>query len=259
MFPEHTCYNASKQLIMTNNPCINAGANRVNPTVVGLFNLYPYPNLFGNSFQFDFTSPTTIHFGQMRVDHNFSEKDSLFARYTIQDPYNTSANIYPQILLSSYGRDQFVTVGENHIFSPTLLNTVRLSFSRTNVQQDEVLTANLTSPTLSLVAGLPTGQVQITGINNFNNTNAPSRLLQNIYTLSEDLFYTRGKHAFKFGALFSNRYENFLNTPNGTRGTINFQGIAQFLTGVYSTGTYFTTYNGRQAAALLYHWVLRAG
>ncbi len=37
------------------------------------------------------------------------------------------------------------------------------------------------------------------------NTGYPTFHVQNIYTASDDIFYTKGRHALKFGMLF-NRY-----------------------------------------------------
>jgi len=85
-------------------------------------------------------SHESVNFGQMRVNHNFGKGDSLFARYTIEDSnivqpgpgFGASVYGFKEFQNALTSRSQFITLSENHIFSPTLLNTARISFSRTN-------------------------------------------------------------------------------------------------------------------------------
>ena len=68
--------------------------------------------------------------------------DSLFARYTFDDdyqhvPYGNLNNLdtgtgYPQFTTVGRSRNQWLTFGENHIFSPALLNSFRFCWCRTN-------------------------------------------------------------------------------------------------------------------------------
>ncbi len=52
------------------------------------------------------------------------------------------------------------------------------------------------------------------------------------------MYYTKGKHAFKFGTLF-NRYNQYMDSTNGARGnSLTFVDMAHFLEGAYSTGSY---------------------
>ena len=84
-----------------------------------------------------------MDWGQIRVDQNISASDTLFGRYTTDKSYLVSASIGAPLvlLLASDSRnlrvhyasyDQFATISENHIFSPTVLNQFRFSYSRTN-------------------------------------------------------------------------------------------------------------------------------
>ena len=68
----------------------------------------------------------------MRVDQNFSDKDSVFARYTIDNAFqNQTQEDYSYFRYTAPARNQWITLAENHTFSPTVLNAVRFSFSRT--------------------------------------------------------------------------------------------------------------------------------
>ncbi len=132
-------------------------------------------------------------------------------------------------------RNQWITLAENHIFSPIVFNAVRFSFSRTNAV---VLEANVGLPTGSsfqLVPGFDTGVVDLGGPGGgayaeFGSVNAaPSTFnRQNIYTLSDDVNWTRGKHAFKFGVLL-NRFNEASQATNSFNGQIIYNQISDFL------------------------------
>ena len=70
-------------------------------------------------------------FGTLRLDHIFSKKDFLSAIYTIDDSADftpTSTNLYSADVATL--REQVVSLQETHVFSPTVLNTARVGFSR---------------------------------------------------------------------------------------------------------------------------------
>ena len=139
--------------------------------------LYPFnpANMNSSSYSAPTTNYTTDNFGQIRIDQNFSDKDSFFGRYTIEDGLlnNGSGNIstlptgtaFPQyVSLVEPNRNQFLTLSENHILSPTLLNTARLSYSRTKYNVHANAAAVLTGPNVSFVAGNPIGSMQVGGL-----------------------------------------------------------------------------------------------
>jgi hypothetical protein len=192
---------------------------------------------------YTFTSPETVHYGQMRVDHNLTKDDSLFARYTIEQAYevvpgpgNDSSNAHPygfkQFKDTWTSRNQYVTLSESHIFSPTLLNTFRLSFSRTNVPTNYIITdPAVTDGSVSFVgAGTPMGLLVIGSAGNGApgqtttmgpDLASPNYHLQNIWSLGDDVFYSKGKHALKFGILF-NRVNLVIGETVFDRGRLNF-------------------------------------
>ena len=216
----------------------------VNPVMAPLLDLYPIPNVGVSQYRFPSTNPINVNYGQGRIDHNFSPSDSLFGRYTIDKSYEIDTTIinaagnpaYPQFRASDRGQNQFVTISENHIFSASLLNTARFSFSRTDILTNNLYpfgVASLTGPTLSFITGLPVGDIAIGGIAQIGPSgNYPTYQAQNYYTLSDDLYYTRDKHALKFGFL-ANRINNAINAAAGAYGTLNFAGVSQFLKGTY--------------------------
>jgi hypothetical protein len=195
----------------------------------GSFNLAS--NEFGDH------SRTGENYGQMRVDQNFSTADTFFGRYTIDNAIqDQSVGDYSYFRQLPTARNQWITLAENHIFSPSVLNTARFSFSRT---RDTIATNNIGLPNGGLgppiVTGFPTGVVDMNGsaggtYTEFGSSNNyPKNFdIQNIYTLSDDFLVTRGKHAFKFGVLL-NRFNSGHQASNSANGQIQFQTFADFL------------------------------
>ena len=223
--------------------------------------LYPSPN-GGSTNVFTTSTPNLINddFGQIRFDQNISQSDSFFGRYTIDNALlnngsgslsiTTTGAAYPQYFrYTSPSRNQFFTVAENHIFSAALLNTARLSFSRTNYLLHVDAAAAVFGPGVSYVTGSPIGATTVSGLST-PGLGAPLSAgpspgednyhLQNIYTLSDDLDYTRGKHAFKFGVLI-NRFNQGINAVQVPDGQLQFSGIANFMKGIE------TSYNSQTA------------
>jgi hypothetical protein len=216
-----------------------------NPTIRPLLALYDPAD--SNYTQL---SHQTVHYGQMRVDQNIGKDDNLFARYTIEDALDNvpgpgfGASVYgfKEFQNNEPSRSQFITLSENHIFSPALLNTGRISFSRTNVLAD--FTASpaqngqaVVGPDVSFVTGQSIGDIVIgsngSGSPTFTTMGpdfaAPNFHLQNVWSLSDDVFYTKGKHALKFGFL-GNRFQLITGETVWGRGRLNFLGgLGKFL------------------------------
>ncbi len=229
---------------------------------------FPFPNETGfSSFNYSFPAKSRSRddYAQLRIDHNFSTNDNLFGRYTLEDaviftPYlggNLSATDtgtgYPQVPAEGRSRNQYVTLGENHIFSPTVLNSFRLSFARTNYinlvkTPNTPLNPNFalqdagtgcasssTGCIWSFVPGNLTG-----GFSPGSGVTAlappgtfPNYHIQNVWTFDDDLFWTKGKHAFKFGTMVNLFQEPQLQSK-AIFGTVNFTNNASFIAGIPS-------------------------
>src|SRR5207247_3730312 len=116
-------------------PCNTAGTStyavNVNPAVKPFLDLYPLPNGadFGDGTAQLFSNPSRPideDYTTGRVDHTFSDSDSLFVRYTFDRAVLNSPTQYPNITVDSLTKSQYVTVSETKIFSPRVLNTARI-------------------------------------------------------------------------------------------------------------------------------------
>jgi hypothetical protein len=230
------------------NYCVDAATTDVNgnpitsmvvsPAAAQILPLFPIPSGSGllangqDTYTIN-TAPTVSEdYGQIRVDHNFSASDSLFGRYTIDNALlNTPNTVVIGNSLQSPDRNQWLSLGENHIFSPSVLNAFRLSFSRTRTNSSGV--DKTTGP--SIIAGQPLGNVCIGGENcpaTYVEISAGSTVptfdLQNIYTLSDDVNWTKGKHSFKFGVLW-NRWNEGVQSTSGLLGQVTYQDLGHFM------------------------------
>jgi hypothetical protein len=185
--------------------------------------VYQYSNVF--------KQPAREDYGQMRVDENLSDKDNLFERWTVEDSSQPIATLFPGWGQSAVDRTQFITISEDHIFSPAVLNTVRAHFSRTSFYWHWIDPANAYGPTaggtatgVTCIPSLPACGLGISGYSTPSSANA-RRHKQNLFTQSDDLFYTRGKNSFKFGGLM-NEYLQVITNGGGCCGSQSFTGAS---------------------------------
>ncbi len=238
----------------------------VDPTVQKFLGLYPLPNAgsSGDVGTFDFAGQQVVNenFFTTRVDHKFSEKDSLFGTYFYDNTTYSTPDAFDDTLVSHHTRRQLGVLEETHVFTPTLVNAVRAGVSRSAVANYVGVTAInplAGDPSLGAVPGLDAPLVNVGGLSPYiGGLNSPSHHL--FYWTSsqayDDASLIHGKHSLKFGGgveridlnyrLFSipggqftfSNFSNFLN--NITKrfittlpGTLNPRYIRQTIFGVY--------------------------
>jgi hypothetical protein len=217
-------------------------------TIVPLLGLYPTPNLPSSRWTAPFAATQREDYGQIRADQTFNSSDSAFVRYTIDDGVfdnptglgaPTSGVAFPSWRVIGASRNQFITAAENHIFSPTLLHTARLSFSRTLYTDQSTGLASASGPQFALAQGAqllgPLGVGGFSGLG-VSLSLGPPPVFQalNTITLSDDLFYGLGKHSLKFGALI-NRIQDPETFNLYTNGSISFGSLSSFMQGLASS------------------------
>jgi hypothetical protein len=208
-------------------PSLGSGTIAVAPVSQPILALFPSPNLPNNGYTFPYTQPQSDYYGQMRIDHKLSDKDNLFGRYTIWESQLTLPPSYPEFVVDEVGWGQFATLAEDHIFSSNVLNNLRVSYSRQRL--DLSSPPVFVGPQYSFLPGDPIGYMQVGGITNFGPPpNAPSDTHQDVYTVSDDLFYTRGRHSLKFGTLISHYFQH-LSSPSLPYGLVAFANAQAFL------------------------------
>jgi hypothetical protein len=224
-------------------PCTQLGGTTsqtvtISTTTAPLLALYPISNLSSPvQASLPYEQPDSDYFGQARVDHKFSDRDSLFGRYTIMDDDIVLSLPFAEYFTNpKITHHQYITLSEDHIFSPSLLNTFRASFSRTYANRYG--TNPLTGPQYEFLAGSSfpgIGQLSVGGLTTFGPAANPVSLTkQNILTFSDDITKSLGNHNLKFGAT-GNNYRIYGLNPTGSQGTLSFGSLSTFMTGTASS------------------------
>jgi hypothetical protein len=175
---------------------------------------YPSPNFGpgGNNFpNFADTSPQTIdsdEFG-LRLDHTFSNSDTLFGSFHFTQPNETYAN--PLLLGANINQNhgRMAAVGYTHLFSPTLLASVHYGYTRLDYYYGSIpagtqlLNATDQEGVLPVKDGIPiVPEVgigpRLSGTNQFAIPQGPDRT----HELTVDLQKVRGGHTFGMGLLY---------------------------------------------------------
>jgi len=165
---------------------------------------------FVNSAPFAFTAMqrTLENFFIIRADHTFSSKDRIFSTYLFDKASQSEPDEYQTKLLHNPMFRQMVAIEENHVFSPSLLNSLRVGFNRDNVESPSGATALIPAAadnTLGFVPGSTVGNIVIgsdglAGYSGGLDVAAPFKFHWNSYQVYDNLFLTKGKHSMKFGA-----------------------------------------------------------
>ena len=256
------------------NPCPASGLVDVGvaPGVAPLLTVWPVqsPNAhdFGGIAE-AFNSPLqTIRddFGTARLDRVISQRDSMSGVYTIDDSADvtpTSTNLFSTDVESL--REQVFSLEETHVFSPSLLNTARVGFSRAAYFfTGEPTPGSPAAGVPGFVAGEqigavvvggsaasnPAAQVSLAGSNNGSNLT----IARNLYTFEDTLALTRGRNQFSFGVWFQNHRSNE-KLALSQFGQATFTGLQQFLSGTVGSFLYDpapTEMNWRSLMGALY-------
>jgi len=215
--------------------CRFDGGNTIAPLIKPLVALFPQPNLGDNRVTFPFTQPTDEHFYQGRVDWIISGADTAFGRLTRDNTTQIRPLGFPGFITDRHSKNQYLTLSETHVFSPNLLNTVRVSHSATRI--DVTSPTEFHGPQYDFVPGKGLGVINIAGIGEFGpRPSAPLGQNQDVTTVSSDAVYTMGAHALKFGALI-NRYAPYFTQGAASTGQIIFPSVTHFLRGTPSAYT----------------------
>ena len=170
-----------------------------------------------------------------RVDQKISEKDNLAAGYFFDSGPLTQPDPLQNATHSVFSRRQMGSVEETHIFTPQLVNTIRLGISRIRgdinlpVSGDKVATDG----TLAIAPGAKAPpQIGVPGLQTAIGLGGLNRFLHRWTSAQgyDDAFLTRGTHTIKFGFAFERMLYNVLEqlSPNGRLN--NYATLANFLT-----------------------------
>lgn len=216
------------------------------------------PHATGNGQVF-YQVPLKENFGEYiaRVDHNFSDKDQIFAHF-FSDSFFYGGYLNPQNLLTYTDQSTIVyrssLVSETHIFTPHLMNNVTVNYMQELAQRYAPPNApdladygvNIWQPALKAIE-----RMKVKGYFDFG-ANPYAQFQRNSYNLSDDVHWVHGNHDFAFGGRIElSKIDN--GGPYQEPGLFTFSklagdGAASFLLGAVSTfvqgaGTYTSLRN----------------
>jgi Carboxypeptidase regulatory-like domain/TonB dependent receptor-like, beta-barrel/TonB-dependent Receptor Plug Domain len=197
------------------------------------------PGTDGDIGIFTFAGQQAIseNFFTVRVDDKISDKDSLAATYLGDiTPYTAPDNL-DDVLNKTTSNRQIAVLEETHIFSPALVNSARIGYSRDGVLNNVgtvAINPLAQDPTLAGVPGQFASQVFVSGIATFTGglrANGPGQFYWNTFQGYDDAFWTHGTHSLKFGAAVERMQLNMYQLSDSS-GTFNFATLSDFLQNV---------------------------
>ncbi len=212
----------------------------ISPIGLAIAALYPLPNRNvpgANYVSAPLETDNQYHF-DVRVDHKLTRSDDLFARYSFVDdaffdPFGGSGfSQLPGYGLNIPSRSQNAALGENHIFTPALINELRLAFNRVSngdFQQGQGISINHQVGLPELSTNPRDWGLSLISVNGFSPlgdeyTSPEHGFTTNTYQVGDIATWNRGRHLVKFGTdirlLQQNAYRDVQS-----RGFLNFTGL----------------------------------
>jgi Carboxypeptidase regulatory-like domain len=234
---DNACFNSSGPQFLT---VTNGGAGSTN---IPLGNYLVSTPTFSN-----FDALTTS------MDYNLGPKDSIRGRYiyNTQGSEDTAANL-PTFFTTQPFKYHLVALSEYHTFTPNLTNEFRLGFNR----YSNTLTAgNFTFPGLDVFPNLQFYDQGFISVG--PDGNAPQFTIQNLYQLTDNISWVKGKHTIKIG-FDGRKYISPQGFTQRARGDYEWAELDQYLhdlapdqNGFAERSTGQQTYYGDQTALYFY-------
>ncbi|MGC2163550.1 MAG: carboxypeptidase regulatory-like domain-containing protein [Silvibacterium sp.] len=251
----------------------DTGVPIVNPVAKFLFanpSLYPLPNaapndgIAGSDYQAPQRTFKANNQGDIKIEYDLRGSDKITGFYTMSTAYNGQT---PVLAISFNGPTVYPTKvgGGNwiHIFSPAIVNSARIGFTRTVWEQSfSVDSTGLFGDSGNQKVGIPfpnqaypgySGQGIAGGITAGGNPVYGGGLIDNTYSYMDDLTWQRGLHTLHFG-VEALRYQNNYPTANnnGYLGVLSYSGAftSNGSVGGYGGADFVSDYVSQAAATL---------
>ncbi len=168
------------------------------------------------------SAPSTWHNVLARVDHRLGGADNLTLRYLLDDRAFTNAvsncTFGPVFCGNGTVRSSNLAGSEIHTFGPSMLNELRLSWVRREIEQ---VKNDPESPTASIE-----GLFTVGGASNY-----PQGRLDDAFQLSDTLTWEKGRHTLKAGVdVRHNRVRN--RAAFNSKGTFYFNSLQDYVNNV---------------------------
>jgi hypothetical protein len=242
------------------------------PFALAYVRAFPLPNLpgAGRNFQTNRTEGANVDSYDIRIDHRITDNNTLFGRYSKSDTARSRDNFFPlgtsptnndlpagPSAGDEFGNAKGFTIGDTHIFSPTVVNDARFGYTRVDIGIFNTgvngtggfnpnISAQLGAPNINLgpnSSGIVLVGIvdELTGIDRateFTGDGGPFYFLSNNFNFVDTVTVVKGNSTFKFGGDFrvrqNSNYDGGRN--NGTKGNYQY--------GTTGSGFVSGNYNG---------------
>jgi hypothetical protein len=242
------------------------------PFALAYVRAFPLPNLpgAGRNFQTNRTEGANVDSYDIRIDHRITDNNTLFGRYSKSDTARSRDNFFPlgtsptnndlpagPSAGDEFGNAKGFTIGDTHIFSPTVVNDARFGYTRVDIgifntgvngtgEFNPNISAQLGAPNINLgpnSSGIVLVGIvdELTGIDRateFTGDGGPFYFLSNNFNFVDTVTVVKGNSTFKFGGDFrvrqNSNYDGGRN--NGTKGNYQY--------GTTGSGFVSGNYNG---------------
>src|SRR5215469_9321824 len=197
---------------------------------------------FGNGTATAFYNPLQSiqeDFGTTRLDHNFSQKDSVSVNYLIDSGESITPIVDP-LFYQAFGiRSQVLSTQETHIFSTNLINTATFGFSRAGITFTSAPYVPLPTSVYFALGQFPNpGRPSIAGGITAGGGSNSSHITaaRTLFTYQDQLQVIKGRHQISVGGLISPLGSNEKDAKN-TSGSASFASLTAFLQGTTQSFT----------------------
>ncbi|HSK65147.1 MAG TPA: TonB-dependent receptor, partial [Pyrinomonadaceae bacterium] len=242
------------------------------PFALAYVNAFPLPNLpgAGRNFVTNRKEGANVDSYDIRIDHRITDNNTIFGRYSKSDSARSRDNFFPlgtsptnndlpagPSAGDEFGNSKGFTLGNTHIFSPSVVNDARFGFTRVQIGIfntgvngtggfSENISAQLGAPNINL--GPNSSGIVLVGIvdeltgtdraTEFTGDGGPFYFLSNNFNFVDTVTVVKGNSTFKFGGDFrvrqNSNYDGGRN--NGTKGNYQY--------GTTGSGFVSGNYNG---------------
>ncbi|MHB1937724.1 MAG: TonB-dependent receptor [Acidobacteriaceae bacterium] len=169
----------------------------LNSVAASVLNKYPLPNqptgVYGvNTYNIDYSVPSSMNQFSVRIDDTISSKDSLFGRASYIN--NTNSDNTPVAAIENptftdhlFNDPRNFAIGETHIFTPNLVSVALFAVNR-QVEGDVPGTTSTTLTTLS-----------DGGYSNYGAVSFITKYIETYYNPSEKIVWNKGRQTFSSG------------------------------------------------------------
>jgi len=242
------------------------------PFALNYINAFPLPDLpgAGRNFSTNRSEHANVDSYDIRIDQRIGENNSLFGRYSKSETARSRDNFFPlgtspngndlpagPSAGDEFGDSKGFTMGDTHIFSPSVINDARFGVTRVQIGIFNTgvngtggfspnVSANLGAPNINL--GPNSSGIVLMGIvdeltgtdraTEFTGDGGPFYFLSNNFNFVDTLTVVRGNSTYKFGGDYRVRQNS--NYDGGRNG--GTKGNTQY--GTTGSGFVSGNYNG---------------